>query len=117
MRLMRVVVLALLAWALCPASASAQVPRPSPVRATAPAGRDTIRARGDTLRPRPDSMSARDSAAKATFVEPDSVMQRLMNMPGYNVTRYQGESILFDALSRGIQLMNKAIVQKDSQLV
>ena len=40
-----------------------------------------------------------------------------MNTPGYSITRYQGESIIFDALSRAIQLTTKAIVQKDSQLV
>ncbi|MEO8334231.1 MAG: putative LPS assembly protein LptD [bacterium] len=117
MRFVRVVVLLMLAWVSSPASATAQLPTPARVRPVAPAGRDTIRARGDTLRPKPDSMSAKDSLAKANFAAPDTVMQRLMNLPGYNVTRYQGESILFDAMSRAIQLTNRAIVEKDSQLV
>jgi hypothetical protein len=114
---LRVVVLLLLAWTLCPASASAQLPTPTRVRPSVPAGRDTLRARGDTLRTRADSMAAADTAAKANFATPDTVMQRLMAMPGYNVKRYQGESILFDAVSRGMQLVGKAIVQSDSQLV
>ncbi|MDB4892562.1 MAG: hypothetical protein JWL61_4417 [Gemmatimonadetes bacterium] len=113
---MRAALLLLLAWTLSPATASAQV-RPIG-RPPVPAGRDTIRSRGDTLRPRPDSvMSARDSLAKANFAAPDTVMQRLMNLPGYNVKRYQGETILFDALTRGMQLVGKAAVQSDSQLV
>lgn len=116
MKLLRALVLSLLAWVLCPAGATAQIPG-ARTRPPVPAGRDTIRARGDTLRPRNDSTVKVDTAATANFAAPDTVMQRLMNMPGYNVKRYQGETILFDALSRGIQLMSKAIVQTDSQLV
>ncbi len=73
-------------------------------------------ARGDTLRARSDS-AAKDTLAKATFAPPDSVMQRLLNAPGYTVTQYQGETITFDALSRAIALTRKAIVQRDSELV
>ena len=46
-RLLRAVVLMLLAWLACPASAFAQIP--IRMRKTVPTGRDTIRARGDTL--------------------------------------------------------------------
>ena len=117
MRLVRVSALVLLAWMLCPAAASAQLPVRPPVRA-APAGRgDTIRTRADSLRSRGDTIATRDTAAKANFAAPDSVMQRLMNTPGYSITRYQSETILFDALSRGLQLTTKAIVLRDSQLV
>ena len=45
MRLVRVVVLLVLAWLACPASALAQIP--TRVRTPVPTGRDTIRARGD----------------------------------------------------------------------
>lgn len=87
------------------------------VRPPQPPVRQPVQARGDTLRTKPDTVSAKDTIAKANFTEPDSVMRRLMSTPGYNVTRYQGEAIMFDAITRGIQLTNKAVVQRDSQLV
>ena len=90
-----------------------QVPnRPLPGART-----DTPRARGDTLGARGDSLTVRDTIAKANFVPPDSVMLRLLNTPGYSITQYQGEQISFDALTRGILLTRRAIVQRDSQLV
>ena len=107
------------AWLVLALSAAAAVPlaaqvpvrptRPSATRDTSRAGRDTLRARGDT--------SKADTLAKANFAEPDSVMQRLLKTPGYNVTRYQGEVIAFDALTRAMQLTTRAMVQRDSQLV
>jgi hypothetical protein len=66
---------------------------------------------------RPDTLAARDTIAKPSFAPPDSVMLRLLNTPGYSVTQYQGEQISFDAVTRGMQLTRKAIVQRDSQLV
>ena len=45
------------------------------------------------------------------------MIKRLLAKPGYNVTRYQGDIITFDALTRAMQLTEKAIVQRDSQLV
>ena len=106
--------LAVLAAMLLPLGASAargQVGRPqTPPRPMAGARPDTLRGRGDTL-------TTRDTAAKANFAPPDSVMLRLLNTPGYNVTQYQGEQISFDAVTRGIQLTRKAIVLRDSQLV
>ncbi len=78
--------------------------------------------RGDTVRPRNDSLArldsiAKDSAAVKFTAPPDSVMQRLMQLKGYNTTRYQGEIITFDALTRAIQLTAQAIVQRDSQII
>ena len=107
----RRVVLATLLIAVAGVEARAQVGRPqSPPRPVAGARPDTLRARRDTL-------AARDTVGKANFAPPDSVMLRLMNTPGYNVTQYQGEQISFDAVTRAIQLTTKAIVQRDSQLV
>ena len=88
--------------------AVAQVGRP-PVQRPA--------ARADTMRTRTDSVAVRDTAAKANFAPPDSVMLRLLNTPGYSVTQYQGVEIAFDAVTRAIQLTRNAIVQRDSQLV
>ena len=86
-------------------------PRPSSGRATPPARRDSVRAPGDTT---PVKV---DSTALPTFAPPDSVIARLLAKPGYNVTRYQGDIITFDALTRAMQLTTRAIVQRDSQLV
>ncbi|MES2179514.1 MAG: putative LPS assembly protein LptD [Gemmatimonadota bacterium] len=99
---------------------------PNPVRpAATPARPDTVprvlRTRADTLKFKADSAKAdstrADSATKANFAPPDSVMQRLMSQPGYDQTRYQSETITFDAKTKGFQLTKKAIVEKDSQLV
>jgi lipopolysaccharide export system protein LptA len=95
-------------------------PRQPPVRPGAP---DTVRARADTGRARTDSLRARvdsavtDTTGIANFLPPDSVMQRLMELPGFSMTRYQGEIITFQAATRGASLTNRAIVQRDSQIV
>ena len=80
-------------------------------------GADSLRSRNDSLRARGDTTLRRDSLAAPTFAAPDSVMQRLLALPGYTVTRYQGNIITFDALTRAMQLTQKAIVERDSQLV
>ena len=97
-----------LAWA-----AAAQVPTRPPARPVTRA--DTIRNRADTLARR-DSI-ARDSLTPKFSAPPDSVMQRLMQLKGYSTTRYQGEIITFDAVTRAIQLTSQALVQRDSQLI
>jgi len=99
------------------ALAQRPVPRPPVAR---PGSRDTLvtRARGDTAKTRKDSVTAADTAVKATLVEPDSVMRRLMGLPGYDSRVYQGEMITFDALTRGICLARSAqIASGDSLLV
>ena len=91
-------------------AATAQVSRPQPARPASGV-------RPDTLRPRGDTLAGRDTIGRANFAAPDSVMLRLLNTPGYSVTRYQGLEISFDALTRAIELTRNAIVQRDSQLV
>ena len=78
---------------------------------------DTLRTKADSLRALGDTLLARDTLTRANFAPPDSVMQRLLNLPGYTTTQYQGGTVAFDALTRAIQLTTKAIVQRDSQLV
>ncbi|MDB4914422.1 MAG: hypothetical protein JWM95_2066 [Gemmatimonadetes bacterium] len=102
--------------------AAAQVPIPTgpPPRLPAPvsARKDTLRTAADSARARADSLAAaKDTAVKANFAPPDSVLQRLLSLPGYSPTRYQGEVITFDAESRAIKLTNKAMVQRDSMVV
>jgi len=101
--------------------ARAQVGRPGS-RPSIPTGRNTPPARRDSLRAPGDTLTRVDSTALPTFAAPDSVIKRLLAKPGYNVTRYQGDIITFDALTRAMQLTStlgygKAMVQRDSQLV
>jgi len=65
-----------------------------PTTRTAPGVRDTIRGPRDTLRTAADSAKA-DTTAVPNFLPPDSVMQRLMLLGGYNQTRYQANVITF----------------------
>ncbi len=98
--------------------ARAQIRPPAP----APVGRPTG-VRRDTLRTPRDSAAARDTSTKsdtlaqAHFAEPDSVMKRLMGLQGYSVTRYQGEQVTFDAVTRGLVLETHAMVLRDTTLV
>ncbi|HET9684579.1 MAG TPA: hypothetical protein VFP15_10775, partial [Gemmatimonadaceae bacterium] len=91
------------------ASHAQQRGRPLPARA------DTISRRDTTTRR--DSVAAKDTIASPGFAPPDSVMQRLLNLPGYTVTRYKAEDITFDAVTRALLFTNRAVVQRDSQLV
>ena len=120
MNVVRIGAFLCLALGALASGAGAQVPTRPPVRPTTPpVRRDTLplRTRADSLRARADTGLVADTAARANFSAPDSVLARLLALPGYNVTRYQSETIFFDALSRGIQLTTRAIVQRDSQVV
>ena len=105
---------ALASLTVLPVLVHAQLPS-RPTR-PAPTGTDTVRARRDTIGGR-DSLAARDTIARANFAPPDSVMQRLLTLPGYTVTRYKAEDITFDAITRALQLTRRAAVQQDSMLV
>ena len=109
--------LALLALA-APAVEAQQPSRPRPVRRP-PTGAAPARTPADTLRGPRDSTSRRDTAGAPTagdsarpelvdWAEPDSVMQALMSRPGYTVTRYQGDQVVFDAGDRGISVLGGA---------
>ena len=99
------------------AGAQANPRAPSGQPQPAPGVRDTIRNRTDTLRTAQDSAAANDTTGIANFLPPDSVMQRLLLLPGYSQTRYQAEIITFQAATRGAALTNRAVVQRDSQIV
>lgn len=107
-----------LAAAVAPAARAQQPVRPANPRLPPRSVGDTLRTRADgAARARADSAARRDSVGKANFAEPDSVMRRLLAAPNYTVTRYQGATIAFDALSRAIDLTRNAIVERESQLV
>ncbi len=120
MKLLRVMVLAGVVGAVGMQQVQGQVPTRPTARPPAgqPSGRaDTLRTKADSLRAGVDTLANKDTISRANFTPPDSVMQRLLGMPGYTTTQYQGATISFDAISRAIELSRKAIVQRDSQLV
>lgn len=89
---------------LLPTVLIAQVrPRPSPQR---PAVRDTTgardpRARGlDRRGPAPDTTA--DSTVRWSVA--DSVMDALLKKPDYTITRYEGDIVTFDALSKAFAI-------------
>ena len=96
--------------------AEAQVPsrnRPSLPRPTTQRPVPGVR---DTLRTAADSAKA-DTTAIPNFLPVDSVMQRLMSLGGYTLTRYQANVITFEAGTRGVALTGRALVERDSQIV
>lgn len=89
-------------------AAFAQVPRlPGLPRGANPAQR------ADTTK--------RDSS-RVRFPQPDSIIQRLLQTPGYNATRYIGDTAFFDAERKALDLLagdkkRPAMVERDSQRV
>jgi hypothetical protein len=68
--------------------------------------------RGAVPRAPRDTARAADSTRADTtkkelidWAEPDSIMSALLNRPGYNVTRYQGVRVRFDAKARTLYLV------------
>lgn len=66
----------------------------------------------------------RDSTTDSTrlkWAAPDSVAQRLLQMQGYSVTRYQGDTAVFNAQTHALDLLaakkRRAAVDRDSQIV
>ena len=111
-------ILALVLWS---APASAQVPARSPkaravdsmgVPASDSAARARV-ARGQTV----DTAAARrlglPSAPLFPFPEPDSMMQSLLRLPGYGVTRYRADSVTLFAAEKRILLTGDARTERD----
>lgn len=99
------------------AGAQRRAPRPGTPRPTVT--RDTVARRlpGDSLGAKHDTVSAGDTAAKANLVAPDSVMQRLLQLQGYNARQYQAELITYDAASRGLCLANRGTIASGDSLL
>ena len=113
---------------LAPSVAAAQRPERPPRRPTTPAaprGQGTTKA--DTTRPpaaRPpgDTTAApADTTAKklVDWAEEDSVMRALREREGYVVTRYQGDTVVFDAATRALTLVGdpSAVARGEALLV
>jgi hypothetical protein len=86
--------------ALAPALVEAQTPRTARTRVDT-ISRDTTRG----IRLRPDSV-LRDTTRKELIEwrEADSVARALLERPGFQATRYQGERVIFDARTRTLRL-------------
>ena len=120
MKLLRVMVLVGVVGGVGMQQLQGQVPTRAPVRPSAgqlPGRPDTLRTKADSLRAGADTLASKDTVARANFTPPDSVMQRLLGMPGYTTTQYQGATISFDAISRAIELSKKAIVRSSSSTI
>ncbi|HJQ20237.1 MAG TPA: putative LPS assembly protein LptD [Gemmatimonadaceae bacterium] len=106
--------------ALLPASTSAQG-KPVPRGDIRPgAARPMMRGRPGANAPaqRTDTSKA-DTTAQ--WSEPDSVMAALLQKPGYTVTRYEGDVVTFDALTKAFAIAaataRKAQVEREGQRV
>jgi hypothetical protein len=67
----------------------------------------------------PGDTTASDTLAR--FSPPDSVMAALLRRPGYSVTRYEGETVTYDAVSRALAIAasaaRRAQVEREGQHV
>ena len=104
-----------------PGVAESQVRRPRPAQPP-PVVRDTSRAAQPRAavgrRDVTGDSTARDTAL--TWVT-DSVMQALLQKPGYTITRYEGDVVTFDALTKAFAIAaaaaRKAQVEREGQRV
>ena len=72
--------------------------------------------------PSPTDSLHRDSTKKVkplvTWADSDSIVARLMSRPGYRATRYQGDTVIFDAQRRGLVIRGKpSAVGRDQTLI
>ena len=74
----------------------------------------------DTLPPRPVADTAGADTTRQ-FSPPDSVMEALLRRPGYSVTRYEGQTVAYDAVTRALAIAasaaRRAQVERDGQHV
>ena len=103
------VALACVALALGAGAAGAQE-RPLP----RPGVRDSRPPRLDSARADRPAATAPSIAPTATTA-PDSLMQALSRLPGYNVTRYTGSAATFDADSGAVELLGPATIERAGQ--
>lgn len=110
---------------IVPALAGAQrVPRPKATQpkrppVTAP-GQQQHALPGDTSRARAGTDTTRDTTL-VQWPEPDSVMRALMGRNDYTITRYLGDTVVFDASHAGLVIRageeKKVAVQRGDQVV
>jgi lipopolysaccharide transport LptD-like protein len=87
------------------------------IRPVTPPRRDTIRARPDTSR-RDSTADSLQTRELIKWNPTDSVMEALMAREGYTATKYQGDVVIFNALTRTLELRgNKAGVTRDQTVL
>lgn len=108
--------------AASPASAAAQ--RPDTVltgRRPAPRPDTVLTGAGRRVAPTPRRAAAADSAQQrqlVTWADSDSVVTALLERPGYQTTRYQGDTVRFDAAARILRIVGEpAAVGRGTTLV
>ena len=71
--------------------------------------------------PRPGTRDTTNDSLRIKWPQPDSVAQRLLQLPGYTVTRFQGDTAFFNQERRSLDLLagkgRRAAVTRDSQTV
>ena len=71
--------------------------------------------------PRQGTRDTTNDTLRIKWPQPDSVAQRLLQLPGYTVTRFQGDTAFFNQERRSLDLLagkgRRAAVTRDSQTV
>jgi hypothetical protein len=87
------------------------------IRPVTPPRRDTIPTRPDTSR-RDSTADSLQTRELIKWNPTDSVMEALMAREGYTATKYQGDVVIFNALTRTLELRgNKAGVTRDQTVL
>jgi Tat protein translocase TatC len=116
----------LLCCLAAPGPARAQQPTASPLpqRGALP-GRLTPALQGDSARPpsgrRLDSASARrlglPSAPRLSFPSPDSIQSQLLDLEGYEVTRYRADTATVQARDKAVDLRGNAMTDRSGSVL
>ena len=104
----------LLVLAAAPVAAEAQQPPRRPVRTGEPVTRE---ARPDSAGRAGATDTTRAHRELVQWSAPDSLMSALMARAGYVATRYQADTVIFDAVSREIVLIGNAAVQREQTVL
>lgn len=111
--------IAVAALMVAPATLQAQRPRPTPPRPNQPLGQSPRASPNDTLRNAPiplDSASARrlgiPSQPKQNFAPTDSVIDDLLDLDGYDITRYRADSAQVVATDKQVRLQGNAMTER-----
>lgn len=80
-----------------------------------PVGSDSLRALADTLRRRLEGRDIIGHKVEIEWAREDSAMTSLLSREGYTVTRYQGDTVAFNARANTMHLIGRrSAVQRDS---
>jgi Tat protein translocase TatC len=96
-------------------TSTADAQRPPP-RAQPPARRDSLVDTTGAAAPKLDTASARrlglPTAPKAQFPASDSIIADLLDLEGYEITRYRSDTARVEAIDRQVQLQGNAMTER-----